>query len=137
MPDVDFLTNVESAFLSVFAANPILGKYNWQRWDSDEQLELPRGVLGLRARRDPEETPYHRIEVSVRLEGRSKRQKLSVVMREMVDLLQNMGDGDLSSASNNKVTFIGKAVNVSEDRPIAQGLRTWTVNFVIYAVPMN
>jgi hypothetical protein len=136
MVDVDFLTNVETAFLTVFAANPLLVQYNWQRWDSDDQLEVPRGVIGLRSRRDPEETPYHRIDVSVRLEGRPKRQKLSVVMNELVKLLTNLSQDDLGTASGNKVVFLGKAIAVGQDRPITSGLRTWTLEFSVYAVPM-
>jgi len=137
MPDVDFLTNVESSFLELFMQDEMLKEYNWQRWDSDVQLELPRGLIGLKSRRDPEESPYHRIEVSVRFEGRPKKQKLSVVMNELVELLKNTDDEDLTNASHGSVTFIGRAIQVQEERPIMSGLRTWTLTFVIYAVPMN
>lgn len=136
MADYDFLTNVETAFLKIFAANAVLDAYNWQRWDSDVELKLPRGVLGLRARIDPEETPYRRVEVAIRLEGRPKRHKLSVVMHEMWSVLQSTNASDLSDASDGTVKFIGDGVAVSEDRPIASGLRTWTIGFSIYALPM-
>jgi hypothetical protein len=137
MPDYDFLTNVESTLLTTLTANALLNEYNWQRWDSDEQVQLPRGVLGLRARRDPEESPYHRIDVIIKFEGRPKKQKLSTVMNELLSVLKNTSPNDLTLNSNNTVTFIGKAINIAEDRPIVTGLRTWTLGFVIYALPMN
>jgi hypothetical protein len=133
----DFLTNVETAFLSLFTAHPILGGYNWQQWDSDVQVELPRGVLGLRSRVNPDETPYRRIDVSVRFEGRPKKPKLGYVMAALTELLEQTNDSDLSAASGNTVVFIGKAINIEQDRPITSGLRTWTQTFTIYAVPMN
>jgi hypothetical protein len=133
----DFLTNVETAFLTIFEADPLLSQYNWQRWDSDQQIQIPRGVLGLRSRRDPDETPYQRIEVNLRFEGRPKREPLGTVMAALVNLLEHIDPIDLTNASGNTVTFIGKAINVEHDRPIVQGLRYWTHTFVVYAVAMN
>jgi hypothetical protein len=132
----DFLTNVETAFLSLFTANDLLREYNWQRWDSDAEAKLPRGLMGLKARRDPEDTPYHRIEVEIRLEGRPTRQKLSVVVNELKDVLEATSETALSAASGDTVQFMGRAISVSQDRPIVGGLRTWTFGFVIYALPM-
>lgn len=136
MPELDFLTNVESSFLNVFMADPMLKQYNWKRWDSDEEKELPRAALGLRSRRDPDETPYHRIEVTLKIEGRPKRLKLSAVMNEVIKVLSTTNELDLGAASGGTVAFIGKADLVTQDRPITEGLRTWTLGFVIYAVPM-
>jgi hypothetical protein len=133
---LDFISNVETAFLSLFAADDILSGYNWEKWDSDKELKLPRGYLGLRARRDPEETPYHRIDVTVTFEGRPKKTKLSVVMAALKSLLETKSPSDLTTASGNTVKFIGQAVSVNEDRRIAGGLRTWVFTFALYAVPM-
>lgn len=137
MPEVDFLTNVESAFLKLFTNNPLLNEYSWARWDSDEEMKLPAATLGLRARRDPDETPYHRVDVSLRLEGRPKKQKLSTVMNEIITVLKTTQPQQLSELSDGMVSFIGKAITVGEDRPIRSGLRSWTLDFAIYALPMN
>lgn len=137
MTKPDFLTSVENAFLNIFNANAILSGYHWQPWDSDAQLELPRGVLGLRARRDPEETPYHRIDVTLRLEGRPQKQELSTVMNEVMTVLKTTSPEELTQASNNLAQFIGRANVAIEDRPIQSGLRTWQLQFVVYAVPME
>ncbi len=132
----DFLTNVETAFLNLFNADPILKDYNWQHYASDEKIVLPRGVLNVTSRRDPDETPYHRIEVNIRLEGRPLHQELSPVKNELVELFDNTSEFDLSQASEGTVWFIGKATNVAEDGPVKDGLRTRTFGFVIYGVPM-
>jgi hypothetical protein len=130
----DFLTNVEAAFLAIFTANDVLKDYHWQAYDSDEQIVLPRGVLVVSARRDPDETPYYRIEVAIRLEGRPKHQDLSPVRNELVDVFEQLTTDQLSTASEGTVAFIGKGINVVEDSPIREGLRTRTLNFVIYGV---
>jgi len=132
----DFLTNVETAFLKTFTANSILNAYNWQRWDSDEIVELPRAVLGLRAMRDPDDTPYHKLYVVIRLEGRPKQHKLTVIVNELKDVLETTTETDLYTASGNTVNFIGRALSIGEDRQIAEGLRVWLFSFVIYALPM-
>jgi hypothetical protein len=136
MPQDDFLTNVETAFLSLFQGSDILKSYNWQRWDDDVEPGLPRGMMTLAAARDPEETPYHRIQVIIRFEGRPKRQKLSVVVNELKDLLEAATTTDLDTKSGNTVKFIGKAVSVVQSRDVREGLRVWQFGFVIYAVPM-
>lgn len=136
MPQEDFLTNVETAFLKLFAANAILGAYNWARWDDDTEAELPRGIMNLSAVRDPEDTPYHKIQVSMRFEGRPKKQKLSVVVNELKDLLETANTTDLDTASGNTVKFMGRALSVAQTRIVEGGLRHWTFTFVIYGLPM-
>lgn len=133
----DFLTNVETALLAVFNGDQILKDYNWKRYDSDEQIALPRGVLAVNSRRDPEETPYHRIEVRIRLEGRPNHQELSPVKNELVEVFEKMTPFDLSEFSEGTVTFIGKAEQVVEDSSVREGLRIRTLSFVIYGVPMS
>jgi hypothetical protein len=136
MAGVDFLTNVETAFLTLLAANPLLAEYNWQRGTSDKQVELPRGVLGLRSQRDPDESPYYRIDVLIKLEGRPKKQEMAAIRNELVELLETTEPSDLSDASKGTVAFIGRAIRVVEENPIVEGLRTRTLGFMIYAVPM-
>ena len=136
MPAADFLTNVETAFLSVFAANDILKFYNWQRWDSDKQLKLPRGSIELSTRTDPEEGPYQRVQITLTFEGRPKKHRFSVIVNEIKSLFQTLNTTDLDTASGNTVQFMGKADSVAEDRRIAGGLRTWVFAFVMYALPM-
>jgi hypothetical protein len=74
--------------------------------------------------------------VIVRFEGRPKRQKLSVVVNELKDLLEAANTTDLDTKSGNTVKFIGKAVSVVQSRDVREGLRVWQFGFVIYAVPM-
>jgi hypothetical protein len=135
MAQVDFLTNVETAFLSLFAADEVLKLYNWERWDSDKELRLPRGYLQLSAQPD-DETAYYRVTVTVTFEGKPKKSKLSVVMGSLKSLLESKNNTDLDTASGDKVKFIGKGITVREDRRVAGGLRTWMFTFAIYAVPM-
>jgi hypothetical protein len=132
----DFLTNVESAFLALFADNNILKQYNWQRWDDDKEADLPRGAMALAAVREPEDTPYHKVQVVIQFEGRPKKQRSSVVVNELKDLLETKNTTDLDAASGNTVTFMGHALAVSERRDVKDGLRVWTFGFVIYALPM-
>ncbi len=136
MPAPDFLENVETAWLKVIQDNAILAVYNWERWDSDKQLELPRGRVNLQARTDPDETPYQRVETSFVFEGRPKKQKLSVIMNELKTLLQTLEADDLYVASGNTVKFIGKAVSINENRQVQGGLRVWTLSFAVYALSM-
>jgi len=136
MPAPDFLTNVETAFLSVIQDNAILALYNWERWDSDKEVKLPRGRLGLNARPD-DETAYYKVKATFTFEGRPKKQKLSIVVNEFKSLMQSLDTTDLNVASGNTVTFIGKADDVTEDRRIVGGLRTWIFEFAMYAVPMQ
>jgi hypothetical protein len=136
MPAADFLTNVETAFLTVIQTNAILALYNWERWDSDRELKLPRGHVQLSARPD-DETAYYKVKATFTFEGRPKKQKLSIVVNEFKALMQVLDVTDLSLASGNTVTFIGKAIDVSEDRRIMGGLRNWVYEFSIYAVPMS
>ncbi len=136
MPAPDFLENVETAWLSVVETNAILAAYNWERWDSDKELKLPRGRVNLQSRTDPDETPYQRVETSFVFEGRPKRQKFSVIMNELKTLLQTLDTSDLDTASGNTVKFMGLAINVSESRQVLGGLRVWTLSFAIYALPM-
>ena len=135
MPQVDFLTNVETAFLSLFADDGVLKNYNWEKWDSDKELKLPRGYLQLSAHPD-DETAYYRVTITVTFEGRPRKAKLSVVMAALKTLLETKSNSDLKSASSDTVTFLGHAIAVNEDRRIAGGLRTWMFSFTIYAVPM-
>jgi hypothetical protein len=137
MPATDFLTNVETAFLSVFAANDILKMYNWQRWDSDVEVKLPRGHIGLSARTDPEESAYQRVQVTLTFEGRPKKHKFSVVVNELKSLFQLLETSDLDAATGDTVKFLGKADVVTEDRRVVSGLRTWVYTFAIYAVPIQ
>jgi hypothetical protein len=58
-------------------------------------------------------------------------------MNELIHLLETATTNDLSDASNGTVVFIGKATSVQQDRPIVTGLRTWTLVFAVYAVPMK
>jgi len=133
---VDFLTNVETAFLKVFTADSVLKEYNWERWDSDQTVELPRATLGLSARRDPEDTPYHRIEAVIRFEGRPKKQKMTAIVNQLKDVLETINTADLDTASGNTVQFMGHAITVNENRSIVEGLRVWMFAFVIYGLPM-
>jgi hypothetical protein len=132
----DFLTNIETALLAIISNNDLLREYNWQRWDSDVEAKLPRGMMTLAAVRDPEETPYHKVQVLVRFEGRPTKQKLSVVVNELKDVLEATTEAALDAASGDTVKFIGKAVSVSQSRDIRDGLRVWTFGFIIYALPM-
>jgi hypothetical protein len=136
MPASDFLTNVETAWLKVINANSILNKYNWQRWDSDIEVKLPRGTVSVSSRIDPEESAYHRVQTTFTFEGRPKKQKLSVVVNEFKTLLETLDASDLDAASGNTIHIIGKANVVSEDRRVIAGLRVWSYSFVLYAVPM-
>ena len=132
----DFLTNVETAFLKIVAANTILKAYNWQRWDSDNPVRLPRGVIELSARQDPDESPIHRVQFDITFEGKPKRQKLSVVMHELKALLETTTTTDLKTASGSTVHFYNKAESVSMDTPIRDELRNWTLSFALYALPL-
>ncbi len=136
MPAADFLENVETAWLKVIQDNAILAVYNWERWDSDVEMKLPRGRVNLQARTDPDETPYQRVETSFVFEGRPKKQKLSVIMNELKTLLQTLDADDLYVASGNTVKFLGLAVGVNESRQVQSGLRVWTLTFAIYALSM-
>lgn len=133
--DVDFLTNVETAFLQLFANDSVLVHYNWERWDSDKELKLPRGYLSLSAKPD-DDTAYYKVTATVTFEGRPKKTKLSVVMHALKELLETKSQADLYAASGNTVKFLGHAEKVNEDRRIASGLRMWIFSFAIYAVPM-
>jgi len=135
MAQVDFLTNVETAFIALFAAENVLKDYNWERWDSDKELRLPRGYIQLSAQPD-DETAYYKVTIIVTFEGRPKKAKLSVVMGALKSLLETKSASDLSTASGDTVKFIGAAIGVKEDRRVAGGLRTWIFSFSIYAVPM-
>lgn len=135
MAQVDFLTNVETAFISLFAADDVLKLYNWERWDSDKELRMPRGYIQLSAQPD-DETAYYRVTVTVTFEGRPKKSKLSVVMGALRSLLETKNNNDLNAASGDTVKFIGKGISVKEDRRVAGGLRTWIFTFAIYVVPM-
>jgi hypothetical protein len=132
----DFLTNIETAFLSVFTQNAILKEYNWQRWDDDVEAELPRGMMMLSAIRDPEDTPYHKVHVQMQFEGRPKKQKLSVVVNELKNVLIATTQLALGAACNNTVQFMGRALSVQENRAVKDGLRVWSFGFVIYALPI-
>jgi hypothetical protein len=135
MPQVDFLTNVETAFISLFAADDVLKYYNWERWDSDKELRIPRGYIQLSAQPD-DETAYYKVTVTVTFEGRPKKSKLSVVMGALKSLLESKSNTDLNTASSDTVKFLGKGITIKEDRRVAGGLRTWMFSFSIYAVPM-
>lgn len=136
MPAEDFLTNVETAWLSVVQTSAILAAYNWERWDCDKQLKIPRGRVAVSTRTSPEEGPYQRVAYEFTFEGRPKRHKLSVVMNEFKALLETVNLIDLQGASNNTVKFFGRAEDVSEDRRVDGGLRVWTYKFVLYAMPL-
>lgn len=132
----DFLTNVETAWLTVIQASTILAQYNWERWDSDKKLKIPRGWISLSARTNPEEGPYQAVTTTFTFEGRPKRHKLSIVVNEFKTLLEELNLIDLQGASNNTVQFFGKAENVNEERKVEGGLRIWTYSFVIYAMSL-
>lgn len=132
----DFLTNVETAWLTVIQNSAVLAAYNWERWDCDTEAKLPRGRLNLSARTSPDETPYQRVHTEFVLEGRPKRHKFSVVMNELKTLLEELNNIDLMGACNNTVKFFGRAENVSEDRKVNGGLRVWTLTFDLFAMPM-
>jgi hypothetical protein len=136
MTQVDFLTNVETAFLQLFANDPLLKLYNWERWDTDKEVKLPRGYISLRASMEPDETPWRRLDVTVTFEGRPKKSKLSVVMAGLITLLANKNNLDLMTASGNTVKFFGRAESVTEERRISSGLRVWSFTFAVHALPM-
>ncbi len=137
MPADDFLTNVETAWLTIVRNSDILALYNWERWDSDTELKLPRGRVNVRGRIDPEETPYWRVETEFAFEGRPKKQQFSVIMNELKTILEQTETSDLEVASNNTVKFFGRGEGVTQDRQVMGGLRVWKLSFALYAMPMT
>jgi hypothetical protein len=130
----DFLTNVESVFLALFETDSLLALYNWQKWDSDSQVELPRGVITIDGRHDPEGSAIFRLQFEIRFEGRPKKARMSVVMNQLKTLLTNTA---MSSLNNAKVNFFGSfAEDVAIRRTNIGGLRGWHISFTIFAVPM-
>lgn len=132
----DFLTNVADALLKLFNANAMLKQYNWDSWDSDKPVRMPRGYLNVQADQSLIDTgtPWT-VKPEVVLEGKPKRAKLSAVMNELEKILE--GDAlhvNLNTNATGLVLFFHRAENMSVRQSIEQGLRVRRITFSIEAL---
>ena len=131
-----FLNNFEDALLKLLQTNLILKQYNWQQWDSDAQVELPRGYIELGQRRDVEHAPLFEVIIKMTLEGKPKTAPISQAEYELETLMCDTALCASLTALSDKVEFYGEAAEeVTVERRIQGDLRKIIFTCKLYAGP--
>lgn len=130
----DFLSNAQDAFIQLFKNNGVLKEYNWEDWDSDKEVKMPRGRMNMSADQEIEHSPLYMLKPEIMLEGKPKRQKLSAVMYQLHQLL-NRDDLHtlLNAQANGTITFYNAAEKLSIQQTIEGDIRRRTITFLIAA----
>jgi len=136
MSHTDFLTNFETALLKLLAANTVLASYKWTTWDSDGSVKLPRGFIELEGSRDVEESPLYRVVVTITLEGKPRRQKMSSVAYELETLMSDNALCANLQALTSLVWYFGNmAENTNVKRKIDGNTRKIVYTCTLFAGP--
>ena len=136
MSHTDFLTNFETALLKLLTANTVLASYTWEVWDSDKTVKRPRGVIELEATRDLEESPIFKVMVTITLEGKPKKQKMSSVAYELETVMSDNALCANLQALTSLVWYFGHmAENTDIKRRIEGDIRKVIGTCTIFAGP--
>jgi hypothetical protein len=129
----DFLTNVETAFLKLFQLDPALKALNWQSWDNNADVTLPRGTIAINAKQTFPQARLYEINVEVNLDAAPLDQKLSQAFFALQRLIEYI---DLSSQLNTYTTLVNfntPVENVELRQTIEGDMRRRSVTFSIFA----
>ena len=134
----DFLTNVETAFLKLFQLDPNLKALNWQAWDSNADVVLPRATLTLSAKQTFPSARLYEINVEVNLDSAPLDQRLNQAFFALQRLLEYV---DLPSQLNlyapGTVNFNAPIENVELKQTIEGDVRRRSVSFTIFAASIT
>jgi len=130
----DFLSNVESAFLKLFQINPALSALNWQTWDSDADVTLPRATISLSAKQAFPQARLYEIQVEINLDAAPKDQKLSQGFFALQRLVEYIDlPSQLNSYSTGLVNFNAPIENAEIRQTIEGDIRRRSISFSIFA----
>lgn len=138
----DFLTNCADTFIRLFKSDALLKNYNWEDWDSDKEVQTPRGYFqNMKADQDVERSPLFLLRPEIVLQGKPKRAKFSAAMYQLEQILLR---DDLHHLLNTQaevisdpplVMFYNCAEGVTFIQRIAGDTRERSVTFAIAAGP--
>lgn len=137
MPDVlDPLTRATDLLIEYLKSEPLLAAFNWQPWDSDEEVVQPRGYVNAASEAallygsGPE-----MLHMEIVLEGKPKRDNLAPVMGAVLAMVNDEGLHNSLNAlvADQSMVFYQRAEQVQARQAISGDLRVRTVGFLIAA----
>jgi hypothetical protein len=119
---LDPLTQLEDGIIAWLNTDSTIASYNWQRWESDKDVEQPRGYVNVTANGDLDlgmQGPTL-LQAEVVLEGKPKRgsqaEVVAIVLamlsgREIIDRLNNkMPDGSVAIVGPPEAARVEQAI---------------------------
>ena len=133
----DFLTIVQEAIIAVCRENNVLKEYNWQTWDSDVDVKLPRASMNMSAESQLGYGDVWMVAPEIVLQGKPRRQKLSRVMHELeLTLTAANLHTVLNTKVNDTVQFFQRGENFTIRQTIDGDIRKRIISFRLAAAPL-
>lgn len=135
MSVIDPATQVSDAFVALFKADPVISAYNWQTWESDVDVEQPRGFVKCRYQADLHEAQaLARFDIEAVFEGKPKRGSPSDAVAEVIGQVRR---ADLNTAvmafiSDGSITLFAKAEDLRVEQRLQGDLRVRAVSFTMF-----
>jgi hypothetical protein len=133
---LDPIITVANAVVALMASDSALSGYNWQGWESDADVVLPRGYVNVEASTPlVDETAPMQFEIEIVFEGKPKKLSPSVAIAEALGQVNRV---DLATALESKmvdtsVTFMNRqAESVRVRQQVIGDLRRRTISFTLF-----
>ena len=133
---LDPITTVANAVVALMSSDSALSGYNWQGWESDADVALPRGYVNVEASTPlVDENSPMQFEIQVIFEGKPKKLSPSVAVAEVIGQINR---ADLATALESKmidtsVTFMNRqAENVRVRQQVVGDIRRRTISFTLF-----
>jgi hypothetical protein len=135
MPIIDPATKLANAIVGLFNSDPALAGYNWQSWESDVDVEQPRGFVNVNfIAALVDAASANEFQVEVVFEGKPKVASPSDAVAEVIGHISRPDIAAVLQAliTDGSITLYGKAQNMRLQHQITGDLRRRTVSFVIF-----
>jgi hypothetical protein len=136
MPNiVDPATTLSDAFVALFNGDAAISAYNWQKWESDVDVQQPRGYINCRYQADLHQAEIMgRFDLEAVFEGKPKRGTTANAVAEVVGQVRR---GDLVPAlmaiiSDGSITLFHTVEDLRIEQRIQGDVRVRTVSFSMF-----
>lgn len=135
---LDPLTQLEDAIITWLESDPTVAGYDWQRWDSDEEIKQPRGYVDVNAGGEIDLAIQGPIllNAEVSITGKPKRGTQTEVTAIVIAMLSGR---EVIEHINNQITdgsvvIVGPAESAKVRQIIQRDLRIRMMSFTLPAI---
>jgi hypothetical protein len=135
VPILDPCSTLATALKTLLASDSIISAYNWQEWESDADVQQPRGYVNVTMSAALQRADYpDQFNVEIVFEGKPKKGSPSDAVAEVVGQVRRPDFGAALEAliTDGSISLFGRTESLGYRQEIKGDLRKRTISFVIF-----